>query len=346
MDISYDVRPVEVSVELETVFSIWQRNLSLSHEQCISKYHWYYETNPYSKGKLWFLTTRNNGMPVGVAGLGFRRFSYKGSRFKGAVLADLAVDKEHRILGPALQLEHTVIEASQKEADFLYAFPNSKARTVLQRLGYRKAGDLFRYVKVLRHEPYFYQTVHNRMLARPAAFLADLSSRNLFYRLHPHKGEIFHTRDLDELPGYDGLWTCIEDDIVSCAKDRTYLQWRYLECPYIRYGFFGAGRDGRTDCVLVYYLQNSHVYIVDIIIKAGRNRSFGSLLSSFEQTVRKSGAISISISFLGPETMSGILKKLGYKKRTPERSLLLYTSPACGSILDTAVWMLGDEDNN
>jgi len=74
-------------------------------------------------------------------------FAWKGRKAVGGVTANLLVAKEHRSLGPALNLLRRAIADSRGAGyDFLFTNPNAASRPVLQLAAFREIGRLARHV--------------------------------------------------------------------------------------------------------------------------------------------------------------------------------------------------------
>lgn len=122
MQSNYYVTEVSSEEDLAQAISLWERNLPTAKGDGIKKYQWFYEANPYTRASLWLLKYKGNDKAVGVGGVGFRRFSVRSKSLVGAIGVDLAVEKGHRSLGPALKLQRTIMEATERDVDFRYGF--------------------------------------------------------------------------------------------------------------------------------------------------------------------------------------------------------------------------------
>ena len=67
-----------------------------------------------------------------------------------AAIADFAVARDHRSLGPALMLIRAIASLGSERFDLVYGLPNPSATAVCRRGGLRQIGAVQRYVKVLR----------------------------------------------------------------------------------------------------------------------------------------------------------------------------------------------------
>src|SRR5687768_3975819 len=92
-----------------------------------------------------------------VAGGVARKFAWlyrEAPDLRAGVLADLAVDRPHRSVGPALALAREAKAWTLGNLDLAYGFPNKLAEGVFKRVGYKVLGTMPRYARVLRHAGY------------------------------------------------------------------------------------------------------------------------------------------------------------------------------------------------
>ena len=94
--------PAAVRADLER---LWDANLTLESHPA-DKFGWLYAEAPVVPATVFVL--RADGAAVGTAGVGVRRFQLGADVGEAGLLADLAVDKAHRSVGPALALVRAV----------------------------------------------------------------------------------------------------------------------------------------------------------------------------------------------------------------------------------------------
>ena len=354
MQSNYYVKEVSSEEDLAQAISIWDRNLPLSAGHWMDKYNWFYESNPFRKGKLWLLKLEGTEKAVGIGGVGFRRFSVNGKPLIGAVGVDFAVNKDHRALGPALKLQRAIMECANKDADFLYGFPNKRSEVVLKHFGYHKIADFTRLVKVLRSNDFLQRFVKPGFLAKAVSIPVDLF---LHLRSMKRPSAFGHELCFDDLKNqyslFDDLWERIpRKSLLMGERSSRFLNWRYFKCPNIDYKTFGLKADDETlKGLIVYYLNEKQFQIVDLIFSEWDKRNFfHSLIKGFERQCFSTPANSISISLIGSEKIAKQLISMGYRVRKQARSIWVYSEDK--DLLtkfkdtDNSYWLLGDEDNN
>lgn len=175
----YSTRPALLPAERELVLAVWEGTLG-ERDRMASKFSWFYEQSPTGAPLTLLLEWRPapgaDAQVIGVATAGRRRFHCGNQALSAGVLVDMAVRPQHRTLGPALQLQKSLLAEGRQELGFLYGFPNPKAAPVFQRAGYQRLGMTQRRVRVLRVSGYLARRMP-RLAARLLSPFADLALR-------------------------------------------------------------------------------------------------------------------------------------------------------------------------
>ena len=146
----FRITEADLAQDKEDILAFWRENFPGWPEK---KYLWFYESNPCSQALCCTIRETETGSLIGSAAVFPRRFIVQGEACIGGINGDLAVHKNHRLLGPALTLQRTILSASKGKAiDFVYGYPNKKAEPVLKRIGYKVIGNSTRLVRVLRSQ--------------------------------------------------------------------------------------------------------------------------------------------------------------------------------------------------
>ena len=347
MQPDYYVSEVSTKEDLTQAISLWERNLSMPVETGAEKYHWFYETNPYRKGRLWLLRLKDSEKAVGVGGVGYRRFNVSGWSLMGVAGVDFAVDREHRALGPALKLQRAIMESTETEADFRYSFPTKQAQVVLKYFGYHKIGDLTRLVKILRSSEYLHRVVRPTFLAKVISIPVDFFLRLRSIRSNTAPGYEFYSGSVEDLHSlFDYPWESFaRGHLVLGERSSSFLDWRYSKCPTTDYRIFALkAHNEDLKGFIVYYLQGQRFYVDDLICP--ELELLNPLIAGFERQCFQTLANSISISLLGAKNIAEHLISTGYRVREPADSLWIYAKDedllAKFKNTDNSYWLLGD----
>lgn len=221
---TYRVAPADLERDRATVLELWRDNLG-DPARHATKFDWFYRDNPFGRPLLQLLY--HGDRAIGCAGAGPRRMRCRGRDIHAGLLADFAVVREHRTLGPALMLQQAMREAAAGHFELLYGFPNPGAVPIFKRGGFTLLGELTRHARVLRHGPYLERRLPH-WLAAPAGLAPDLG-RALLERVQS-TGEQAMTARWRDQPGelVDELWQrAPRGDNLVAVRERAMLQWRF-----------------------------------------------------------------------------------------------------------------------
>lgn len=311
----YSVRSADLSKDREQITGIWRRNLSLSgvteqpHSNDARKFHWQFLDNPAGQGRCWLLYA--DGEAVGTSALSLRRVIADGRVVTAGVAGDLAVDKAHRSLQPALALQKAVIASAGPEIDFVYGLPNERAMPLMKRAGYSAAAEVHRFASVLRSAEYVRRHRRLRMLA-PLASVAD-SVRALI-----RKRQVRIERIGTFCERFEELWDrCKPQSGVVTVRDRSFLEWRFTHCPLRQYETVvtSASKAGRLNGYAVFTIQDGLVHCADLFV-SDYQRDVPPLLSMMATRGYEAGAAALSIPGVLPPPLLDVLIACGFRQRT------------------------------
>jgi hypothetical protein len=312
--VAYTVVPADLRKDRQVIIDLWRRNLAdTNHLE--EKYDWHFLNNPFGPGQIWILQA--DGQPIGTTSLGMRPLKLGDTLTTAGVACDLAVNKDHRFLQPALMLQRALLASAHPGIRILYGFPNPGGASVMKYVGYRELCRVHRYAKVLRISPYLQRlgkfgaggTLIARMADRGfAAFQAFGRSR-------------MNGRVTKPLPffdqRFDELWSRVSSrHSALIVRDQRFLNWRYHECPLHQYKTLGLldGDESRLLGYLVYCLEDSSAVCVDLLAPGGA-QDIDSLLSSWAAVARADGVASLSISCSHAPLAVSLLRQ-GFSQRS------------------------------
>lgn len=358
-EISADV-PARVR---EDLYRLWTANLELE-TSAQDKFRWLYEDAPDPSETVFMLRAKaedGTTRAVGTNGIAVRRYHVAGRDARAGVIGDLAVDREHRGLLPALRLVRAVREFVVPRFDVAYGFPNAKADGVMVRAGFRVLGKAQRWARVLRHasyagrlgeregvSPVLVRLAKIPMVARLGGAAVDvvkLSSGGggtaraaLRYRLR--YGARFDER-------FDALWEAARRDYdIIGARTSRFLAWRYPKCEVATL----VRRDDGVMCayaIIERELSTRAAHVRDVF---GHKDALEPLLDMLLPSLWSRGAISVSVRFLGAPAFERLIAARGFEPRGPARTVIVQVGDAAGAererLEDASRWHLFDVDED
>jgi hypothetical protein len=352
---------------------IWGANLQLE-ATAAEKFAWMYRDAP-DRPEAVFLLHAGDGdagaLAIGTAGVGIRRLAVGDRELRAGLLGDLAVDREHRSVMPALTLVREVKAWALGALDVAYGFPNKLAEGVFKRVGYKSLGTITRYARVLRHARYLddvgdpelarlpaaARPVAKATLARPA--LASVIAHGIDAAVIARGGarlaramsrlRLAWPAQLDDR--LDALWAAARGDYAVVApRTAQFLTWRFFRGPHsaMRSLALAVDRRGEPRAYAVIERTGDTAHLRDLF---GHRADVADLLDRLVPALYRRGAASMSIRYLGAPWLVDVLAARGFAPRDSSR-MIAYgvaerTDPAVAAQLaDPAAWHLTDADED
>jgi hypothetical protein len=349
----------------EDLLRIWGENLRLAYG-AEEKFDWIYRRAPRRPDRVFMLRASSDTSPVrtvGTAGIGLRRFQVGERVADAAVLVDLAVDKEHRGLVPALKLVRSVRSAALGKWDLAYGFPNQSAIGVFRRARYRPLDTFGRYARLLRHENYLQRIAElprvpkqvGRMLSwplAPAIAAAILDAGRLVYdapriAAAAHRYRLRWPDRADER--CDELWQRVRGQYrIVGERSAELLRWRFPRERGFRVAYLEARGDGRLAAYAVLQRSERFEAIVDLF---GEPAALGPLMDRLALAATFAGAEVLSFDFMGTRRMTDVLSSRGFRRVEVGRTVVYdFGEDVAPSERDLAgdpqSWFLTDADED
>jgi hypothetical protein len=348
--VAYSVRQSEALPVAETLTGLWRRNLHIPPRiDLTARLRWYYVDAPEGPGRVMLLvaTTADGEAVVGCEGIGVRRFAVAGQPgpVRAALLGDLAVDRAHRTLMPALNLVRAG-RAAARELPLHYGFPNAAAAPLFERAGYRKLGTVTRWVRVLRHARYVKRVLANRTLARASGALLDAArlAEAAVAAVSSSPLRLERLADVDDR--VDRLWDAAHRQWgVIAWRGAAFLRWRFLREPASRCEIvcLCEPRTRELRAYAVLEPDDDVTHIRDFLGVSARD--VARLLDEVALRLYRRGAAAMSVSFLGAPRVEALLRSRHFMASPAER--VVFADAAPGVTIPAAErWYLTDADED
>lgn len=326
-DVPYTVTPGSILENKQDIVGLLERNFN----QVLDKrYAWIYEGNPVGPATCLLAKDTKEDLFIGVQALFPRKVFINGKCYHAALGGDFAVNKEHRVIAPALLLQNAVIShCNEGNFDFLYGFPNRESQAVNKMLGLEMF-DVLRMTKPLKSYYYLKRRVNvpkvAGIMSGPIDFMMKLQSREFRYR--------GFNGLTSNIPSYvderfDVLWNKVSAQIsIIGERSSSYLNWRYIRSPYHKHHIFSLEEKGNGNIhgYIVFHVEEN-VTNIDDLLSVDMNETLDSLLSEFILFQRKEGIDSISICYAGTPSIVRKLQDFGFSIRDKEDKIIFYIPP-------------------
>lgn len=342
---------------------LWAQNLDLERTP-EAKFAWLYREAPDPAETVFVLRAKDGdggARVVGTNGVAVRRYQLGDREVRAGIISDLAVEREHRGLLPALRLVRLVRDFVVSGFGVAYGFPNTKAEGVMVRAGFRVLGKARRHARVLRHAgyasrlgeregipPIVVKAAANPVVAKVSGGIFDvarlmLDSGRVARAAKRHRfawAERFDAR-------FDDLWNAArrEYDVIG-MRTAAFLAWRYPDCEI-------ATVVGRTDGTLRAYAvverdpKTRAAHLRDVF---GHGDALEPLFDLLVPALWLRGAASISVRFLGAPRVAELLRARGFEPRDEGRTVVVQIGDAeaveRARVEDASRWHLFDVDED
>lgn len=349
---TYEIQYVDPNHVRDDLIRVWCNNFPV-HEQGPAKFDWTYRKAVEPSDGVFVLGVHeavDRARIVGSAGLVGRSFFADEHPLRAALLADIAVDRPHRTLLPAMSLVRSARRTALDNFDFAYGYPNKAAAGVFLRCGYRKLGALTRYALVLHYEKYVRRFLNTPVLCQAASTALDIGQLGLraprsLRALRRYRLE--WPKPLDAR--FDRLWEGARPFYSLLAKrDVAFLRWRFVEHPEHRVRIVALTTRNRAREIRAYAALDRNEDTVCIRDLFGYPDSIGPLLDRLIMRYTIQGIASLSMCYLGSDVIVDILRSRGFRPRESERDVVYDTGKSAGRyadiIADVQSWHLTDAD--
>lgn len=346
---SYRVEPADLDNDAQHIVALWSFNLGHA-ERRQAKFDWFYRHNPAGIPQVLLLKHVQCEAPIGTVGVGARSLRCGPHSVRAGLMADFAVNTQHRTLFPALTLQRAVLEQGLAQHELLYGFPNAKSLPVVKRAGFEMAGGLNRYVRVLRTQSYLTPRIPVS-LRRGVGRLLDIALRlrhGLLPRLLQH--ERLSSSWLEQPDArFDDLWAEQETDdkLIIGVRDRSYLQWRFFDKPWRRSRLFVVCTRG-TDELIGYAVCEAEaetLHIRDCLVSPPAVDNLPQLLRALAREAAQLRFSRLSFEFMAPVELSRALDRAGMMRRDiNSQPVVCATTPEVAEQLRGREWYLTGAD--
>jgi hypothetical protein len=281
-----------------------------------------------------------------------RRFSVNGEVLRGTLSLDLMVHPGYRRKGIFAEMgKYAARRVKEEKGLFMTAFPIRK-ETIggLLKIGWEVVGELPVLVYPLR-----FRGIINRYLhCSPLSFLMGGVARGGYHLLRGRKRqEELQGIQLEMITQFDGefdrFWErAMKLYPVMGARDRAFLNWRYLKNPIRNYTLYRAAENGEMTGYLILrrvdLLHFKSVVVVDLL--ALNDRSLRALIGKGIDHSLMAGADLLGCMIPKNHPYHRTLKDLGFLPSLKTFLLMVYRLAGEKVPLDPEAWYMnwGDTD--
>jgi hypothetical protein len=347
---TYLLTRADLEIDKSEILALWKRNFPDIPE---AKFAWIYENNPAGPAICWTAKNADSDSISGSIALFPRRTFVNGKPIIAAISGDYSVDREHRVFGPALELQKRAVSGCDgTKFDLIYGVPNKQSEAVHLRVGYKVIGEFLSLTRPLRSYYYLKRHIDIPFFTKIVSKLIDIALRCVSReRIIRGNGKYVIGMPSSFDNRFNILWDIakLRYPIIG-ERTSSYLNWRYLQSPHEDYRIFTLSDKKRGHIVgyIVFHVAENRTYIDDLL-SLDTEKTLESLLSEFLLVQRKEGSESISITYTGTQDFLSKLKEYGFSIRDKEANVVAYVpqdSPYLVYLMDGGNWYLLPGDND
>lgn len=322
---TYSVTRIDPHEYRSEIIALWKENFQ-SCKSPESRFNWLYNECPNGNVKTWLLFAED-GAVVGGCSFLPRNFFISGQGTIPSLTAiDLAVNKEHRSLGPALKLlKAMTLETLKDDYPFLIGHPNKNAEKLFKRVGFKNIGQERTWCKIIHSREKFEKRVRSVSLQKYLSYLLDVSQTlhlNVLKFIFRQNLTVHFLSQCDSR--FDDLWKKNKDSLdIAIERSSEYLNWRF--CCH-------ADRDIQIMAVckpdeslvgyIAFHIENKSAVIEDLFV-INHFVTEVNLFVLFCLYARKHGLKTILVTELCSETNSYLLRRLFFFKYTESNRFMI-----------------------
>ncbi|MEW6210649.1 MAG: GNAT family N-acetyltransferase [Acidobacteriota bacterium] len=285
-------------------------------EDISARYRWMYETNPHGRALTWLAIETASGEAVGCTSIFPRRVIIEGRNRLGSIGGDCYIEPRVRRRGLATRLHRASLAGMRMEGvDFMYGPPNPNNLAALVKAGSRLVSAFRRWVRPLDGRSVYRAAfgsepskISQRIASLPVMMLDRLTRADktgLRLEAVTRFGEEF-----------DLLFERVAAGrAVCCARDSSYLRWRYLAGPTRRQIPFAVRRETELEGFVALEFEGDQMAVIDLFTPTDA-RLIDATLQLLLDHAAASGCASLEISCTPDVIVTPRLRRLGFLSRS------------------------------
>ncbi len=281
-----------------------------------ARYEWMYATNPHGRALTWLAIETSSDLAVGCTSIFPRKIIVDGRQRVGSIGGDCYIEPRVRRRGLATRLHSASLAGMRSEdVDFMYGPPNPNNLAALVKAGSHLVSAFRRWVRPLDGRV-VYRAAFGSEPSKISKRIASLPVKML-NRLTRADATGLRLEAVAEFgEEFDLLFHRVAATRpVCCARDSSYLNWRYLAGPTRRQIPFAVRRETELVGFVALEFEGDQVAIIDLFTNADA-RLIDATLQLLLDHAAKAGCASLEISSTPDAIVTPRLRRLGFLCRS------------------------------
>lgn len=282
--------------DLPGIIDCLKRSLGeTSSPKSVEYWKWKHVDNPFGPSPV--LIAVDQDKVVGVRAFMRWQWRWQSRNFKALRAVDTATDPDYQGQGIFKKLTMTLLEKCRKEGDdLIFNTPNTQSKPGYLKMGWSEVGKLPVRIKVRKPVAMAMNYLRNETPRVPRVD-KSLPIFNLTTALKNFDDSIAR------YPRPSGIFT---------PKNKTFLQWRYINCPIQHYYGYVEGEDQQMLCIFYPKPQRFGIELRLCEVRANSPFAMKRMKRAMRLIERTFNPVYWSVANLGDSVMKDALKESGF----------------------------------
>ncbi|MBC8440656.1 MAG: GNAT family N-acetyltransferase [Deltaproteobacteria bacterium] len=325
----------------DKIFDFWKEYLPGTPAERLD----WMENNPAGPAIWLFAIEEKTGSLAGTISLFPKEFFLNSKKIKAAVLGDFMLHSKFRVFGPALALLKAAITYQKQEVfDFLYTIPNLKSKKLVEKAGFRLAGELYFMMHPQRCE-FLLKKYIGFFLAAILDMPLSLLLKFFSSATYASRSAIFKEIDRHDDAAVNEFCKQIRKSgigLMTGEYSSAYIDWRYRKNPEFDFQIFSLRKKAGEviQGLFIISLRTDRLVIYDIV--ALDNKNILSMINKIMEICKKRKFRGIYCSIYENNPLLSVIKRSCFFDT--KEQIELYTYPE--KIKETELWAFTSADRN
>lgn len=291
-------------------------------------FKWITEKNPFLEGRPPYFLLLDNDKVVGMHGHMPLLFTCNGQKLLGAMAHDDLISKEYRGKGLGKVMLNGTAMAYRTFAGALWF--NEPNYRLYVKSGWLDVPDLHSFVKIYNPEIFLENRITNKFIRKAAAIILKIGFKLKNAVRNPEKNKQITIKEIKRFDqSFDDLFDKTSASIgISVVRDSRYLNWRFIEKPFINYSRFAAyDLEQNLEGYMVVHAESNNNQIrgkiIDFMVLSDRSDVFNALIKASCDRLIENDAEYIQIITSNVSAIQSLYKNGFNKSKSPFRFMVV-----------------------
>ncbi|HUN55802.1 MAG TPA: GNAT family N-acetyltransferase [Smithella sp.] len=300
---------------------LMQQNFPDTPDASLIRQTWRWQfKNVFSKDGSVAVAEVNSGIAAHYAVMCFD-MNYQDQTITGGVSTATVTEKSFRGRGLFTKLARYVYnDLSQSGCKIVFGFPNSQSiRGFTTRLNWFNVCPFPLHIKFIRMKPVLRKILGNHVFTKSLAWCGDHALKFIFNVINrKKKNHDIIIRRVKKIPeDMKSIWSgSFASHKIAVIRNRRYLEWRYLEKPFVKYKIYCAMMNGSPAGYFIIGTGRKYdaniLFVMEMVARDDKEEIYKEMLDHLDIAAKEECADAVSILIMSNNPMYWLFVKKGY----------------------------------